>query len=316
MDLVASDASGLVVTAGAFHVDPSEPVARAVVTHPQQAAAGDLRGQCICTELVAPLARQRWPHASVRALAYDERLSLGRSVISLHPSGHALGAAQIRVEADAGVAVITGAYKRSPDPTCASFAPVAADVLVVDATFALPIFRWPEAPEVVADLQAWWDAGRHASRPSLLFVDEPSIAARVLALLARREAGPVHVDATLAPLVDLYRAAGIVLPDTPLLPERGRAAGGALVIAPHTRARRPPGSTTALASGAVQLGGARRRAAVDRGFVLSDRADWAEILQTVDELPAARVRTTGALGHVLARYLSERGRDAQTVARA
>jgi putative mRNA 3-end processing factor len=314
MEVVASDGFGLWVPAGAFHVDPSEPVARAVVTHPQQVAALDLCGECICTDAVAPLVRKRWPQATVLPLAYRERLTLGRSVVSLHPSGHALGAAQVRVETDAGVAVITGAYKRRDDPTCPPYEPVVAAVVVLDATYALPIFRWPDPQQVVADLHAWWEDGRATGRVSILSVDASSIAARILALLARRGVGPVRIDASLTPVVEAYRSAGIRLPDTVPVPVRGeRALEGVLLIAPSATRRRFAGATTALASGAVQLRGARRRAAVDRGFVLSDHADWGEILQTVDELPTARVLTTGAWAHALARYLRERGREARVV---
>ena len=275
MDLVAADASGLFVPAGPFHVDPSASVARAIVTHPQQAAAVDFRGECVCTDAAAPLVRQRWPDATVRPLAYRERLTVGRSVVSLHPSGHALGAAQIRVETDTGVAVITGAYKRSPDPTCAPFEAVATDTLVIDATFALPIFRWPDPAAVVADLHAWWEAGRHAGRTSLLLVDAAATAARILAMLARRGAGPIHIDPELAPVLEVYRAAGVLLPESATAPatRAKRVRGGVLVIAP--RAASPRAGTRRFPGGGhgARLRprpAARRAAPPGRGSGLRD----------------------------------------------
>jgi putative mRNA 3-end processing factor len=316
MDLVASSPVGLVVPAGGFHVDPMASVPYAVVTHPQQTRAADLQGEIVCTEAVAPLARRRWPHATVRPLAYGEPLKRGRLVVSLHPSGHALGAAQVRLASDTGVTVLSGAYKREADPTCLPFEALAADTFVADATFALPIFHWPATAAVMAEVQAWWDTGREAGRPSILFASAPSIALRILNGLAPRGAA-IHVHAGLQDAVDLYRAHGVALPDTrPLSPRAsGRGLAGALVVAPLAESakagtRRLPGASMALASGLVQLRGARRRHAVDRGFVISDHADWLQSLATVSGTTAARVRIVGDYAHVLARYLREQGREA------
>ena len=156
-DLLHVDDRGLSCRRGGFHVDPWKPVELAVVTHAHADHARPGSARYLATEASLPILRHRLPDdAVIDTLAYGEHIRLGDATLSFHPAGHVLGSAQARVEADDGeVWVVSGDYKRADDPTCKPFELVPCDVFVTEATFALPIYRWPSASEVAAEILAW-----------------------------------------------------------------------------------------------------------------------------------------------------------------
>ena len=240
--------------------------------------------------------------------------------VSLHPAGHVLGSAQVRAERGGEVWVVSGDYKRAPDPTCAPFEVVRCDVFVTEATFALPIYRWPDSQVVTKEIADWWSENRRAGRPSALFCYALGKAQRILAELHRLVSGGDRVVLThgmVEALVALYRDAGVpMLPTQPLIeiPKRASLAG-ALVLAPIL-ARGTPWTKrlgdheAAFASGFMRLRKERRQRVVDRGFVLSDHADWPALLETAAATGARRVVATHGFAEPLARWLrEERGLD-------
>jgi putative mRNA 3-end processing factor len=250
---------------------------------------------------------------------YGEPFRLGAVTVSFHPSGHVLGAAQVRLEAGGEVWVVSGDYKRAPDPTCAPFEPVPCDVFITEATFALPLYRWHDARTVVSDVLAWWDANREAGVASVLFAYAMGKAPRVLAELAALTAPDrtVLVHGAVEGLVELYREAGVRMLPTARVSEtaRGRSFAGELILAPpaaggSTWMRRFGPHETALASGWMRVRGTRRRKGLDRGFTLSDHADWPALLRTIEETGARRVFATHGYADELSRYLRERGYEA------
>jgi putative mRNA 3-end processing factor len=321
-DLIRASPAGLHCPAGSFHVDPWEPVALAVVTHAHADHARPGSAAYLCSEACVPLLRRRLgPEAAIRGLAYGERVRLGAASVSLHPSGHVLGAAQVRIEAGGEVWVVSGDLKRAPDPTCAPFEPVRCDVFVTEATFALPIYRWEPPERTVAEVFEWWEANRRAGVPSVLFAYALGKAPRLLAELRRFTDRPVLVHGAVEGFVALYREAGVaMLPTEPLPPtRRGRSLARELVLAPPSALgsrwmRRFADAETALASGFMRVRGTRRRRALDRGFALSDHADWPDLLRTIEETGARRVIATHGYAEELARYLRERGCHAQALA--
>jgi putative mRNA 3-end processing factor len=321
-DLVVSTPVGLYCPTGGFHVDPWGPAERALLTHVHADHARPGSAAYLCTEASAPFVRRRLGDgAAVQAAAYGEPIRLGDTVVSFHPAGHILGSAQIRIEAGGRVWVISGDYKRASDPTCAPFAPVRADVFVTEATFALPIYRWPEPDAVAADVMAWWERNRQAGIASLLFCYAMGKAQRLLAELGRLTDRTVLVHGAVAEMSDLYRQQGVALLTTARVAEMParRSYAGELVLAPLSAGgtpwvRRFGDRETALASGWMRVRGTRRRKGYDRGFVLSDHADWPALLRTIDESGAERVLATHGYSEELARYLRERGRDAGVIA--
>lgn len=313
--LVEPTPRGLYCDAGDFYIDPWEPVERAVITH----AHGDhLRAGCggyLCSPETAHLARVRLgADAPVQSAGYADPIDVNGVRVSFHPAGHILGSAQVRVERGGETWVVSGDYKRAADPTCAPFEPLRCHTFVTEATFALPVFRWDLPDRTAGEIAQWWDETRAAGRPAVLFAYALGKAQRLLALLAEVTDRPVYVHGALDELNDAYRAAGVRMLPTLRATEqqRGRSFAGELVLAPLMARgslwmRRFGDHSSAFASGWMRIRGARRRRAYDRGFALSDHADWDSLLATVAETGAERVYVTHGYAEQLARHLTERG---------
>jgi putative mRNA 3-end processing factor len=317
MMLIEPAAGGLYCAAGGFHIDPWQPVDRAVISH----AHGDhLRygsTSYLCADAGRELVVQRIGDASrVQSVAYGQNVDINGVRVSFHPAGHILGSAQIRVEHRGEVWVASGDYKRAPDPTCLPFEPVRCHTFISEATFALPLFKWDPPAITVAEISAWLDDMREAGKPAVLFVYTLGKSQRVLAELARCTDRVVFVHGALVELTEIYRAAGVRLPHIQRATQlaRGKSFAGELILAPlsargTTWMRRFGEHSSAFASGWMRIRGARRRRGYDRGFALSDHADWDSLLQTIDETHAERVFVTHGYTHQLARFLGERGLD-------
>ena len=309
--------AGLYCEAGGFHIDPWGPTPRALITHAHGDHARPGSTAYLCAAPCAPLLARRLEPAPIETLPYGEPLRLGEVTVSFHPAGHVLGSAQIRIEGSTGVWVVSGDYKRAADPTCARFEAVRCDVFVTESTFALPIYHWDTAGAVVADLHAWWQTNADRGLTSIVFCYTIGKAQRLLAELMAVTDRPVLAHGMLLPVIDVYRAAGVhMLPVQPLLERpRGTSLAGELVLAPLSARgtpwmRRLGPLSDALASGLMRVRGVRRQRAYDRGFVLSDHADWPALLDTIAATGASRVLATHGHAEPLARYLREQGLDA------
>jgi putative mRNA 3-end processing factor len=317
--LIEPTSDGLFCAAGGFHIDPWQPVARAVITH----AHGDhLRPgshSYLCAAPALSVVRRRLPpEAHVAGLPFGETVVVDGVSVSFHPAGHVLGSAQVRVEQAGEVWVASGDYKLAADPTCAPFEPVRCHTFITEATFGLPVFRWQPADAVVDDIMMWWDEMQRAGRPAVLFAYALGKTQRILAELGRRTDRYVFVHGALAGLIDVYRAAGVSMPPTRVATDepRGTSFAGQLILAPvlargSVWMRRFAEHSSAFASGWMRIRGARRRRGYDRGFVLSDHADWPSLLQAVAASRAERVFVTHGYTAPLARYLASRGFDAR-----
>lgn len=320
-DLIVATPRGLHCAAGDFYIDPWQPVDRAVITH----AHGDHLRQGSGAYLLAAagemLARHRLPaDASLQVIGYEDSLKIGPVRVSLHPAGHMLGAAQVRIEHAGEVWVVTGDFKRQADPTCAPFEPLRCDVLVSEATFALPIYRWEEPRDVVREIFHWWQGHRERGMACILYAYALGKAQRLLAELQAFTDEPVFVHGAVGAITDLYRAAGIaMLPTLPATVPRARDYAGALVIAPPGASgspwvRRFGDHASGFCSGWMRVRGNRRRSSHDRGFVLSDHADWPALLQTFAQTGAQRILLTHGHSDSMVRYLREQGLDAAALA--
>ncbi len=311
---------GLYCDQGDFFVDPWRPVPRAVVTHAHADHA--CRG---CGRYLTSIEGEHVLRARMDADAIIDTRAFGESVVingvdvSLHPAGHILGSAQIRIEHKGQVLVVSGDYKVEPDPTCSAFEPVRCHVFLTESTFGLPIYRWKPDSETFADVNAWWRTNRDNGRASMIFAYALGKSQRILAGLDP-SIGPIYVHGAVSRLVRAYRETGIELPPTTYAHEikRGSGWGGAMIVAPPSAhatpwSRKFGAASTAMASGWMRIRGARRRRAVDRGFVLSDHADWPGLLGAIAATGAESVWITHGYSSILARYLGEKGLDAQIV---
>ena len=330
-DLVTLRPQGLYCPPGDFYIDPWRPVHRAVITHAHADHARAGHGHVLATAISEGVLRSRLgADLPLQGLAYGETVVHNGVRISLHPAGHVLGSAQVRLEHAGRVWVASGDYFLSAhderNPTCAPFEPLRCDCFITESTFGLPVYRWPRQAEVFAEIDAWWRANAAASRPSLLMAYSFGKAQRVLAGVDAT-IGPILVHGAVAPLNTAYRAAGVALPETRVLgdlPDKRALADvlkGALVVAPpavHASAwaRRLGDFSDGFASGWMQLRGARRRQGVDRGFVLSDHADWPGLQRAIRATGAERVIVTHGQEAVMVRWLREQGLQAESFSTA
>ncbi len=320
-DLLEVTESGLYCAAGDFYVDPWRRVERAVITHAHADHARPGSGRYLCAASGKPVLRTRMGgRATIDTLRYGETTSINGVTVSLHPAGHVLGSAQVRVEYRGETWVVTGDYKLAADPTCATFEAVPCDVLVTESTFGLPVYRWPDPNIVASQINAWWRANRDACRTSVILAYSLGKAQRIAAMVDP-EIGPIVAHGAVMKLVDAYRASGVRLPSIDRVPPQARRVGGgrALVIAPPSVADTPwlkmfGDSEVAIASGWMTVRGVRRRRGVEQAFILSDHADFPGLLSAIEASRASRVLVTHGFSDVLSRYLSERGFDAKPLA--
>jgi putative mRNA 3-end processing factor len=321
--LLQTDDRGLFCAAGGFHVDPWRPVPRAVISHGYGDHARPGSAAYLAAAPSVPILERRLgAEARIEGVPFGEPVRMGEVTVSFHPAGHILGSAQVRVERGGEVWVFSGDYKRAPDPTCETFEPVACHTFITEATFALPIYRWSATERVAREVFSWWEENRAAGRPSVLFCYALGKAQRILGALAALTDREVWVHGSIEPLTEVYRQAGVRMLPTRRVAETGKGQpfAGELILAPpsaggSTWMRRFSGAGTGFASGWMRVRGTRRRRGFDRGFEISDHADWAELLRTIEETGASRVLTTHGFSEPLARYLrEEKGLDAGTLA--
>ena len=310
---------GLYCPAGDFYIDPWRPVARAVITHGHGDHARRGMGAYYATDPTLPILVWRLGQQKYHVHEYGVPFALGHAKVSLHPAGHVLGSAQVRVEVDGEVWVASGDYKRQTDPTCAPFEVVPCDTFITEATFGLPIYRWPDTRAVVSDIVQWREECALRGEAAILYCYALGKAQRVLAELKALDTAPVWLHGAVAKGVDVYRAAGVEMVETRAVmgADKNQSYAGALVIAPPSAAgspwvRRFRGAQHGFASGWMRVRGNRRRGNYDRGFVLSDHADWPALLTTVQETGATRVIATHGNTDALVRTLNEAGTRAET----
>ncbi|GIV24425.1 MAG: DNA ligase-associated DEXH box helicase [Bacteroidia bacterium] len=305
---------GIYCEPGDFYIDPWRPVPRALITHAHSDHARAGCGAYLTSAENAPLLRHRVGSASIEALPWGKPLRIGPVEVSFHPAGHIRGSAQIRLAYRGEVWVITGDYKRQADPTTALFEPLRADVIVSECTFGLPIYRWPPAEGVIQELLAWWQACAAEGKNAVLYVYALGKAQRVLASLPS-DAGPLYVHASIAAINALYEAEGVKLASWRPATEWVKGTAGALILAPpqvqgSRWVERFAPYEEGQASGWMAIRGRRRQRALDRGFVLSDHADFPALEETIRESGAQRVFLTHGYRAEMAQYLRTRGWEA------
>ena len=309
--------SGLYCKQGDFHIDPWRPVKKAVVTHAHADHAYRGHGRYLVTKAGEKLARIRLdPSSKIASQEYGKTTTVNGVKVSFHPAGHILGSAQVRVEYKGEVWVVSGDYKLTPDATCAPFESVKCHHFITEATFGLPIYRWPPTSQIFEEINAWWRRNIERGKASVLFAYALGKAQRAMSGIDR-DLGPVFTHGAVERLTQAYRESGVDLPPTKYAGSvsNKKDFAGSLIIAPpsaqaSTWLRRFGTQSTAFASGWMMVRGARRQRAVDRGFVLSDHADWPELLTAVRATEAETVYVTHGFAAEVVRYLNETGMNA------
>ncbi len=321
-DLIVQRPEGLYCPPGDFFIDPWRPVDRAVITHAHADHARMGHGHYLAATSAEGVLRSRLGQGiTLQTLDYGRQITHHGVTLSLHPAGHVLGSAQVRLQyrgAGGGQTwVASGDYKVAPDATCTPFEPVRCDVFITESTFGLPIYRWRPDEELFAGINSWWAGNVALGRASVLMCYSFGKAQRILSGVDPSIA-PIIVHGAVQTLNTAYRAAGVDLPATLTVDEVSDPADfkRALVLCPPSAAGGPWAKrfgdfSDAFASGWMQLRGARRRGGYDKGFVLSDHADWPGLMGAIGATGAQRVIVTHGSVPVLVRYLSEQGLQAE-----
>jgi putative mRNA 3-end processing factor len=317
MNLLEFTDSGIYCAPGSFYIDPWKPVDRALITHAHSDHARFGNKHYLAHHDSIPVLRYRLGEdISVQGIGYGEQISLNGVKISFHPAGHIIGSAQIRVEHKGEVWVFSGDYKLVDDGLSVPFEPVKCHTFISESTFGLPVYKWKPQREVMMEINDWWKKNSAKGLASVLLGYSLGKAQRILYNIDT-SIGPVYAHGAVENVNDLIRAQGIdlppskrVTPDTPKAEFRN-----ALVLAPPSALASPwlkrfDPYSIAIASGWMRLRGARRRRAADRGFVLSDHADWDELNTAVRETGAEKVFVTHGYTAAFARWLNENGIEA------
>jgi len=286
-DIVRPSPSGVFCTAGDFHIDPTAPVERAVITHAHRDHATAGHGAVLATQETLDIMRLRLGEnfaSSTQALAYGESVNLGGAKVTLHPAGHVLGSAQVRIETDALRIVASGDYKDVEDPTCSPFEPLACDVFITEATFGLPVFRHGDpAGEIERLLHS---LTLFPERTHLVGAYPLGKAQRIIALL--READytePVYLHGAIAPIARYYQERGIDLGAVALARDGGELPGRIVLCPPSALksvwTRRFAEPVIALASGFMRVRARARQNLVELPLTISDHADWDGLTRTI-----------------------------------
>ncbi len=305
---------GIHVPAGNFWIDPGHPVERAVITHGHADHARPGHGEVWATpETLAIMAARYGVQPGARPLPPGEEVRLGGARVRLAPAGHVLGSAQVVMDHAGERVVVSGDFKRRPDPTCTPFEPVACDIWVTEATFGLPVFRHPDARREAR--RAIAAARANPDRCVLIGAYALGKAQRMVAEL--RSAGwdrPIWIHGALSRLTDLYRDLGIELGDIrqAMAAEGAQAYRGSIVLAPPSAladrwSRRLPDPVVAMASGWMRVRQRARQRGVELPLVVSDHADWDELTGTITELAPAEVWVTHGREEALVHWCATRG---------
>ncbi|MDG1352890.1 MAG: ligase-associated DNA damage response exonuclease [Sulfitobacter sp.] len=311
--------AGIYCPAGDFYIDPWRRVDRALITHGHSDHARWGMGHYLATHEALPVIRHRLGDISAEGITYAEERMIGGAKVSFHPAGHVPGSAQIRVEVAGEVWVASGDYKVIDDGLSTPFEPVRCHHFITESTFGLPVFRWEPQSVIAAQINDWWRTCAAQGKTAVLGAYSLGKAQRLMSMLDP-SIGPVLCHAAIESTNAVMRAQGIRLPDTVLAHKdiTAKTHPAAMVIAPpsalgSTWTKRFGPQETGFASGWMAMRGVRRRRAGDRGFVISDHADWTGLLSAIKNTGAENIYVTHGYTDNFTRYLNDSDWTAQVV---
>lgn len=302
---------GLYCERGNFYIDPSGAVENAVLTHAHSDHARKGAQQYYSTKSGKGLVQCRLgKNISIRGIDYGDTFKIGPVKLSYHPAGHIMGSAQVRLECDGEVWVVSGDFKRESDPTCEPFEVVKCDTFVSEATFGTPSYRWKKNNDIGREIFDWFEKNSEQDVNTIVFGYSLGKTQRLLGILEPYMNRPIFLHPSAKELTQCYRDQGFTLAETVCLDDvnAGEKLKGELIIGPQSILTSKYMSSigencrTAFASGWM----ARNNRGYDKGFVLSDHADWDDLVQTITETEAREVYVLHRDG-VLVRHLKSLG---------
>lgn len=303
------------------YLDPWKPVDKAIISHGHSDHAYAGHKKYLCTAQAMPVIKHRLylRDDDFQTMNYDESVTINGVNFSFRPAGHIPGSAQIRVESGGEVWVFSGDYKLQDDGISVPFAPVRCHAFITESTFGLPVYKWKSQQEVFNDINAWWMKNRNEGKTSVITGYTLGKSQRILKNVDA-SIGKIFTHGAVDSINKIMRTQGIELPEAPRVNDEipKEDLKGALIICPPSAVgspwvRRFYPYSLGVASGWMKLRGTRRRRGADRGFVLSDHADWDGLNTAIRETGAEKVFVTHGYSEVFAHWLNTQGIEAHEI---
>jgi putative mRNA 3-end processing factor len=317
--LLVFNQNGIYCAVADVYLDPWRKVNKAIISHGHADHSRWGNKKYITHHDNIPIMKHRLGEIDVMGKAYGESFTINTVKFSLHPAGHVIGSSQIRVEHKGEVWVFTGDYKDEADGVSAPYEPVKCHTFITECTFGLPAFKWKPQAEVMSDINQWWAENQAEGRTSVLFGYSLGKAQRLLKHL-NPEIGKIYTHGAIENMTEVLREM-VDFPETTRVTRdtTKKEINGNLVLAPPsahggTWIRKMVPYVTASASGWMTFRGARRRRAIDKGFVMSDHCDWDGLLNSIKATGCEKVICTHGYTDIFSKYLREIGYDARTEA--
>lgn len=314
MPLLSFTKKGIYCARANIYIDPWKPVDYAIITH---AHADHSRGGSkfyLSHHLSKPIIQYRLgADINIESVEYNEARTINGVKFSFHPAGHIIGSAQIRVEYKGEVWVVSGDYKLEDDGFCAPFEPIKCNVFITECTFGLPVFKWQDQSSVFEEINSWWRKNVAEGKATILTGYSLGKAQRLIQGVDE-SIGKIYTHGAIENTNEVIRKMGVKLKETHYVDpdKKKKDYAGALIIS-------PPGALgtswqkkfqpfeVGMASGWMNLRGPRRRRSVDRGFVLSDHADWQGLNSAIDATGCEKVIVTHGYTTIFSKWLNDKG---------
>ena len=309
-NLIRKENGGIICRYGDFWIDPARPVKKALITHAHFDHISFGCEEYICSPETSALLKQRiGKKIKIKTYGYDENFKINGIKISFYPSGHILGSSQIKLEGGNEKWLITGDFKRQIDETCINYQEVKTDFLICESTFALPIFNWDSTNKIVNQIVEW--VNKSPNMTSILFCYSLGKAQRLLNELKNKNIKNIYVHSNIKKINDIYIDQGINLQDFAKINPgiKPKDYQGSLILMPPSQnkfnlLKRFGDYQTAFASGWMLIRALKNRSGYDKGFAISDHADWNGLIKTIKNSEAKKVFLDHGDGESLAKYLS------------
>ena len=315
--LLQFNEKGIYCAAAKVYLDPWKPVDKAIISHGHADHSRYGHKQYITQHTNVPIIKHRLGDIEVSGKEFGESFTINNVEFSFHPAGHIIGSSQIRVEHKGEVWVFTGDYKTEDDGISVPYEPIRCDTFITECTFGLPAFKWIPQAQVMNDINQWWAQNQAEGRTSVLFGYSLGKAQRLIKHLDT-DLGKIYTHGAVENMNEVVRTL-VDLPPTERITKETKKEElkGNIVVAPPSAhgspwLRKMVPYVTASASGWMTFRGARRRRAIDKGFVLSDHCDWQGLLQSIKETGAHKIICTHGYTDIFSRFLREQGYDART----
>ena len=318
--LLTFDGKGIYCPRADIHIDPWKPVKRALITHGHSDHARYGMKSYLCTDESVPILQHRLgAQNKIQGISFGESLDINGVKFSFHPAGHVIGSAQIRVEYKGEIWVVSGDYKLANDGVSKTFEPVKCHTFITESTFGLPFYKWDSQEKIFDKVNNWWRKNKSEGKVSVITAYSLGKAQRLINGLDA-SIGKIYTHGAIENMNQVLRTNGHHIQDTihATAEYKYRDYESSMVICPPSAAnsswtKKLKDFRLGIASGWMQVRGARRRRAADIGFVLSDHADWGDLNTAIKETGAQEIYVTHGFSRIFSQYLNEQGYDAKVV---